>query len=99
MGCGLWLDDKHVGVWVVLEPRNYVATLVDRDLTVDNVVADAVLVERSLEQLYSVCEGYEHQHLVARLFDHLKNNVQPVANVELNDLASIRIDRTTADLE
>jgi hypothetical protein len=36
---------------------------------------------------------------VAGLFNNLQHGVQPVANVELKNLSSIRIDRTSADLQ
>jgi hypothetical protein len=53
----------------------------------------------ALSSIYSVCEGHEHQHLVAGLLNNLKDSVQAVANVELQNLSSIRIDRTSADLQ
>ena len=44
-------------------------------------------------------ERHKDQHLVAGLLDDFQHGVQSVADVELQDLSTIRIDRTSADLQ
>ena len=44
-------------------------------------------------------EGHKDQHLVAGFFNNLKHDIQAVADIELQNLPSIRIDRASANLQ
>jgi len=97
-GC-LGLDEQDTRVGFGLEPIDDLTAPIDRNLAVDDIARDAFLLQAGTQKLDGMGERYEDQHLVACLLDDFQHHVQAVGHVELKHLTSIRIDRTSADLE
>ena len=94
----LRLDEQDVRILLRLEPMHDVAASVNRHFAVDNVAWDTLLLQPSAQQLDGVREGHKDQYFVTGLLDNFQHGANPVADVKVQHLSSVRVHRAPANL-